>query len=237
MHRYTSWLVAIFFLLISCEGPNGETNSVEKPPIPLSLLASATASSSPEADPDLWLLAHIDVETTGLLPGYHEMIDIGLVYTNLSGEILDSLFLRIHANHPDRCSAIAKQINSYDPARWDSLKALTTRAAVDSILHFHMQTAVNRPTLMVSFNSHFDLSFLDQLFREEGHSWREMFHYFVLDIPSMAWSQGYRDLYLARFREERGIADESHVAEEHTGISGAMKNVRIYKELVKGAGK
>ena len=34
--------------------------------------------------PDQWLLAYIDVETTGLLPGHHEMIDVGIVMTLFS---------------------------------------------------------------------------------------------------------------------------------------------------------
>jgi uncharacterized protein YprB with RNaseH-like and TPR domain len=34
--------------------------------------------------PDQWLLAYIDVETTGLLPGHHEMIDMGIVMTLFS---------------------------------------------------------------------------------------------------------------------------------------------------------
>ena len=35
-------------------------------------------SGSPATDPDGWLLAFLDVETTGLVPGYHKMIDLGL---------------------------------------------------------------------------------------------------------------------------------------------------------------
>jgi len=38
----------------------------------------------PNEAPDQWLLAHIDVETTGLLPGHHEMIDVGIVMTLFS---------------------------------------------------------------------------------------------------------------------------------------------------------
>ena len=34
----------------------------------------------PSEAPNQWLLAHIDIETTGLLPGYHETIDIGKRY-------------------------------------------------------------------------------------------------------------------------------------------------------------
>lgn len=46
----------------------------------------------PDLAPGNWLLAHVDVETTGLVPGYHEMIDIGLVYTDLDGKLIDSLW-------------------------------------------------------------------------------------------------------------------------------------------------
>lgn len=231
------------FFLIACIGlfafscTNAPTGNTNQPPFPLKLMFSDISSESPEADPELWLLAHIDVETTGLLPGYHEMIDIGMAYTDLKGKVLDSLFLRIQPNHPRRCSPEASAINSYDSTRWVQLGAISTRKAVDSILQFHQKVAGDRPTMMVAFNSHFDLSFLDHLFRGEGHSWREMYHYFVLDIPSMAWSLGYQDLYLLRFREERGIPDEPHIAELHTGITGAMKNVRIYQKLMEHAQK
>ncbi len=219
--------------IIACSSPPIESKSVQdKPPIPLNLLESSIKSLSPEADPEKWLLAHIDVETTGLLPGYHEMIDIGLVLTDLKGKVLDSLFLRIQPTHPYRISTKAAEINAYDSTKWERLGAFRPELAVDSILNFHHKVAGDRPTLMVAFNSHFDLAFLDYLFREAGHSWREMYHYFVLDIPSMAWSLGYRDLHLQRLLEEHQIKDEPHIAEQHTGISGALVNVRIYQKLI-----
>jgi len=57
-------------------------------------------SGSPAAAPDDWALAFLDVETTGLVPGYHEMIDLGLVMTDLDGGVIDSLFIRIQPEHP-----------------------------------------------------------------------------------------------------------------------------------------
>lgn len=213
-------------------GPRPNQSRPDSPPIPLELLEGQVRSLSPEEAPEDWLLAHIDVETTGLLPGYHEMIDIGLVLTDLEGNIVDSLFLRTQPSHPFRTSPIAKQINAYDSAKWVSIGALNPILAVDSILSFHKRVAGDRPTMMVAFNSHFDLSFLDHLFREAEHSWREMYHYFVLDIPSMAWALGYKDLTLTHFMTEYQIEDEPHIAEEHTGITGAMVNVRIYKALM-----
>ena len=37
-------------------------------------------------------MAHVDLETTGLVPGYHEMIDVGIVTKDLQGQELDRLF-------------------------------------------------------------------------------------------------------------------------------------------------
>ncbi|MGK2960517.1 MAG: hypothetical protein ACSLFK_00070, partial [Gemmatimonadaceae bacterium] len=71
----------------------------------------------------------------------------------------------------------------------------------------------------------------DHLFRARGSSWRQLYHYFVLDIPSMAWALGYRDLTNSALARRLGVPDEPRVADEHTGITGAMLNVRIYQAL------
>ena len=60
-----------------------------------------------------------------------------------------------------------------------------------------------------------------------------MFYYFILDIPSMAWSLGFGDLTSDEIMALYDIEDEPHVAEEHTGITGAMVNVRIYRALLR----
>lgn len=188
---------------------------------------------SPAAAPDQWLLAFIDVETTGLVPGWHEMIDIGIALATVDGRLIDTLFLRIEPEYPERLSAGARAVNAFDAERWKMLGALAPAAAVDSILAFHRRVAGARPTLMVAFNSQFDAAFLDHLFRTRNRSWREMYHYFVLDLPSMAWSLGLRDLRGSVLAERLGVRDEPHVAVEHTGITGAMVNVRIYQALVR----
>ena len=61
-----------------------------------------TTTSVPALEPAQWLLAHLDVETTGLVPGYHEMIDAGWVITDLEGRVVDTLFIRLQPEHPER---------------------------------------------------------------------------------------------------------------------------------------
>ncbi len=187
---------------------------------------------SPAAAPDQWLLAFIDVETTGLVPGWHEMIDIGIAMATVDGRVIDTLFLLVQPEHPERLSPGARAVNAFDAERWKTLGALAPEAAVDSILVFHRRVAGSRPTLMVAFNSQFDAAFLDHLFRSRGGSWREMYHYFVLDLPSMAWSLGLRDLRASALAARLNVPDEPHIAEQHTGITGAMVNVRIYQALL-----
>ena len=189
--------------------------------------------TNPASAPNEWLLAHIDVETTGLLPGYHEVIDIGLVMTDLGGEILDSLFLRIHPQYPDRLSEGAFNVNAFDPEKWKELEALSIANAVDSIIAFHKKVAGNKSVLLVAYNCQFDSAFLDHLFRAAGKTWRELYHYFVLDIPSMAWGLGFSDLSSQKLMKLYNIPDEPHIAEFHTGITGAMVNVRIYQGFLR----
>jgi DNA polymerase III epsilon subunit-like protein len=190
------------------------------------------ASPSPAQSPDDWLLAFIDIETTGLVPAWHEAIDIGIVVTDLDGMPRDSLFLRIRPDHPDRLSPGAARVNAFDPRRWDELGALPVAAAVDSIVRFHRAVTDGRQVLMVAFNSQFDTAFLDHLFRSADRSWRELYHYFVLDIPSMAWSRGLRDLQGSELAARLAVPDEPRTAADHTGLTGARLNARIYRALM-----
>ena len=232
MPRHLSAL-ALLLALVACRAEEVKVGPIESaPPAYVAAVDTAVPTTSvPAAEPDKWLLAHLDVETTGLVAGYHEMIDAGFVITDLDGSVVDSLYIRIQPEHPDRLSPGAARVNGFDAAKWKQLGALTTRQAVDTIIAFNRRAAGDRHVLLVAFNAQFDAAFLDALMHREGHTWRELFHYFVLDIPSMAWSLGYRDLTGVALAKQLKLPDEPRVAEDHTGITGAMLNVRIYQAL------
>jgi DNA polymerase III alpha subunit (gram-positive type) len=189
----------------------------------------------PHEEPGEWLLAFVDVETTGLTPGYHEMIDIGIVMTDLDGTELGELFMRIQPEHPERTDDGARAVNAFDEQTWRDHGALSVDEAIDRITGFHGDMAGDRKVLMVAFNSQFDAAFLDHLFRSRDRSWRELYHYFVLDLPSMAWSLGIRSLTGPSIADTLGVEDEPHVAHLHTGITGARLNARIYRALLTDA--
>lgn len=186
----------------------------------------------PAEEPDQWLLAFVDVETTGLVPGYHEMIDGGFVYTDLEGNEVGRLFVRIMPEHLDRVSEGATAVNGFDVELWQERGCVTPSQAVEKIAAFHDSVAAGKQVMLVALNSHFDSAFLDHLMRGADRSWREFYHYFILDIPSMAWSLGLRGLTGKALSDTLGIADEPHDPLLHTGITGAMVNVRIYRALL-----
>ena len=217
------YLFLLLMLVVSCS-PKSE-KLLEK-------MAQAQPQFLPGEAPEQWLLAHLDVETTGLLPGYHEMIDLGIVYTDLEGNIIDSLFIRIQPKHPERLSEGAYRVNAFNPDVWKSKGAVSPKKAVNIVIGFHKKSATDKSVLLVAYNSPFDLAFIDCLFRDAGHSWRELYHYFVLDIPSMAWAKGYRGLTGSSLASVLGIPAETHVAHLHTGITGAMFNVQLYQALM-----
>lgn len=193
--------------------------------------SGASAVASPAQAPDAWLLAFVDVETTGLVPGWHEMIDIGVVLTEVDGREVDAFFQRIQPRHPERLSEEARRVNAFDTERWRELGAVDAGQAVARLREFHDRAAQGRSVILVAFNSQFDAAFLDHLFREADTSWRQLYHYFVLDVPSMAWAQGMRELTGQALAKALQIPDEPRVAEDHTGLTGARLNARLYRAL------
>ena len=193
---------------------------------------AAETLSWPDKDPDAWLLAFVDIETTGLIPGHHEPIDIGIVMTDLEGNEQGEMFVRIQPEFPERTDEGARAVNAFEEGRWRELGALSRQDAVARIVKFNKSIAGKRNVLMVAFNSQFDAAFLDHLFRAEDRSWRELYHYFVLDLPSMAWSLGIKGLTGSSIAATLGVEDEPHVADLHTGITGARLNARLYRKLL-----
>ena len=186
----------------------------------------------PENNPENWLLAFVDVETTGLKPGYHEMIDIGVILSDLEGKEIGRTFLRIMPAHPERAAQGAIDINGFSLKRWKKLGALQPSKTVDSLIRFHKKLAKEKNILMVAYNSQFDAAFIDHLFRSSGKNWRDIYYYYVLDIPSMAWSRGIHLLHGSKLSEYFGIPDEPHTPTEHTGMTGADLNFRLYKKII-----
>ncbi len=211
-----------------------------------SLLWAGSAAAGPQLvlpsdAPDRWLLAFLDAETTGLTPGHHEMIDIGLILSDLQGVEVARLFRRIMPEHPERLSPGAAAVNGFAPDRWESLAAVPVEQAVEEIVEFLRSNADQRMILLTAFNVWFDAAFLDHLFRAAHRDWRELqvdlVSYHLLDLPSMAWSMGYRQVYGAGLSAALEIEPETDDPLLHTGITGAEFNLLLYRRLIELGGE
>ena len=210
----------------------------------LLVVGSAAAGQElalPSDAPDRWLLAFLDVETTGLTPGHHEMIDVGLILSDLQGVEVARLFRRIMPEHPERLSPGAAAVNGFAVERWESLSAIPVEQAVEEIVEFLRSNADQRMILLTAFNVWFDAAFLDHLFRAANRDWRELqvdlVSYHLLDLPSMAWSIGYRQVYGDGLPAALGIEPEIDDPLLHTGITGAEFNLGLYRRLIEVGGE
>ncbi len=232
MRSRASSILALLLLSLTFGRARGE----QAPPFVRVLDRVQMPATEPATAPDDWRLAFVDVETTGLVPGWHEMIDLGVVLTDLDGVPLDSLWVRIMPHHPERTSPGAAAVNGFDPALWRKTGAVQPEVATERLFAWRRRAGGDHPVLMVAFNSQFDTAFLDQLLRGSGRSWRELFHYFVLDLPSMAWALGDRSLTNGALAGHLRVADEPRGGADHTGLTGAALDARIYAALRRRGG-
>lgn len=202
--------------------------------------AAAHAQSVwPAEAPDSWGLAIIDVETTGLDPAHHEMVDLGVIYADLDGKELGRLFLRIMPGNPDRLSPGAAAVNGYSEDRWRELGAVSEAEAAAAFLAFHAAQSEAHPGpdgeartwLFTAYNAWFDRAFLDAFLIEHGSSIRDLYNYFQLDLPSLAWGAGIPDLRNGDVAGALDLPPETSDPLEHTGLTGAEWNLEIYRAL------
>ncbi len=199
--------------------------------LPFALGLDAAESAPPARDTD-WVMLHIDTETTGLKAGYHELIDIGVIYTDIRGKELGRWYSLLMPQHPERLDPGAQKVNGFDAALWKQRGAAAPDKALADWIAYDEKLCGKRPRLRVAYNCAFDKAFLDALYLSAGKEWNEAFTYFWFDIPSMAWALGYRQIRGPWVAEALGVKDEPHGGVQHTGITGAEVNARIYRALV-----
>jgi DNA polymerase III epsilon subunit-like protein len=201
-----------------------------------SAVVQATEVPVRSALPGPTIIAIIDVETTGLDPSHHEMVDLGALYVRPDGQELGRFFVRIHPPHPDRLDPGAAAVNGYSPARWRTLGAVDEAEAVRQWRAFHdqMARASGATVTFAALNAWFDQSFTDALLRRHNSSWRELFHYQILDLPSMAWGLGARELGGAALAARYGLEPETRDPLRHTGESGVEFNLALYRAMLQG---
>lgn len=117
-----------------------------------------------------------DLETTGIISNYHEIIEIAAIRLSSSLEIEETLEVKIKPRNIERASTKALELNGYYIRDWSQ-----TREMRDVLIDLN-KMAIG--CSLIGHNPSFDWAFLDHAYHAEGISWSMDHRRF--DIMSMA---------------------------------------------------
>lgn len=165
--------------------------------------------------------AIVDLETTGLNPYKHEIIEIGAVIFNPEN-LNTTIEVNVKVKPEGTCDPKAALVNGYTDEKWIDAKPIKD---VLKELAPKWQGAV-----FMAYNNTFDWSFMQAAYQKIGV--HDPFHYHRLDIMTIAWSHlpvG-SSLSLKNVCTALGIPPEPAV---HRAINGALSAFEVYKALRK----
>ena len=143
------------------------------------------------------VLAFIDLETTGLDPARHEIIEIGCI---LAQQIpsdgngprlkeINSFDIKVRPEHIETADPLALKINGYTEAGWQEAETLSSALATLS------EKTIG--AVPVGHNIDFDIGFLRAAYEKLGIPW--VLHYKRLDTISIAYARLYDEPNLSQF--------------------------------------
>jgi len=176
-------------------------------------------------------LAFIDLETTGLNPERHEIVEIGILLVKQIArpglpnelEVIDRLELKVKPEHLETADPEALRINGYNEAEW--IFAVSLDQAMKAVAE---KTA---EAIMVAQNIAFDWLFLEKAFVKTGVPNRMNFR--RLDLISMALAKTWGDTKLERYGlqflcEYYGVKNDK----AHTALADIQATYEIFRKVV-----
>jgi DNA polymerase III epsilon subunit-like protein len=174
----------------------------------------------------------IDTETTGLRPGFHEIIEIGCVVAESHMDLFGKEQLvetaartwRIHPLYPERAQAEALKINGYGRRDWSD--------AVPKDRAYRELAELGKGKILLAQNMSFDWSFLLAEAQTVNVAIENVF-FRKLDLMSMAFLYArIKDLELKRFSleamcEHFGVNNPA----AHEALADARAAFEVFKHL------
>ncbi len=178
-------------------------------------------------------LAFIDLETTGLDPEKHEIIEIGCLIARQVAqpdgkqgakvEVIEDFEIKVKPIHLETSEPEALRINGYNDADW--LFAVDLKKALE------MLAEKTKDCIMVGLNVAFDWSFLEKAFAETGVENKMHFH--KLEVMSMAFAKLYNDPRAEKF-SLRALAEYYGIEnpKAHTALADIRTTFEVYKKIL-----
>lgn len=173
-------------------------------------------------------IAAIDVETTGLDPSIHEIIEIGLV---IYSPQLDTQFYEKNLKvFPTKSSVTydqrALEINGYARDVWEHEGALSLNTAMGYL------SSLTAGAILLAHNMVFDYSFLREAYKQTGV--KDLTDYHRLDLFSIAYTvleaDTIQQFRLASLAKHFGLEPEPM---PHRAINGAKLALEVFKKLMR----
>ena len=161
-----------------------------------------------------------DVETTGLDPRYHEIIEIGAIKVDADLNEIGCFDLKVKPIFIERAEPKALEVNGYNEADW-----------VDAVSYYEAAKAFrifSAEGILAAWNITFEYTFLDQMFRDTRV--QNLMDYHRIDLPSIAWASipGLKKIGLDSVGEYFGLKPEQ---KPHSGIRGAVYELQVLRCL------
>lgn len=158
----------------------------------------------------------LDLETTGLDPLRHEIIEIGAVNVDTGATFEVKIYpLRIKDAEPE-----ALAVNGYRPEAWED--ALLLPNALKLLSEF---VGKKQPTMM-AYNVSFDRAFLEKAHKDCDLPYP--FHYHHFDLLTLAWFKLGKAMSLRNTCLALEIEPEADV---HRALAGALSAKNVYEKL------
>ena len=170
-------------------------------------------------------LCFIDIETTGAIFGFHEIVEIGVIRTSPDAKnILLTWNKRINPTFPDRITEVARRVNGFNAENWSPEKA--TKQFWDQFV-LKVKDAVP-----ICHNPSFERGFISLAANCSGVSDLGLDHHWI-GTESIAWpivkNQGLEKFSLAGLCNFFGVESE---ANPHSALGGAEACLRVYRKLM-----
>lgn len=169
-------------------------------------------------------LALVDCETSGLSPLTDEIIEIAcLTFDSETFEVYDTLNVKVIPLHPETGHPKAYEVNGYTPDDWK--EAISLEAAM------HQLSDITMDAVFMSYNYHFDLSFIEEALQKTDISLAIKRH--KIDLLSIAFAKiphhAVKSWSLKNICAGLDITPEPAV---HRAINGVMCEYELYKALM-----
>ncbi len=178
-------------------------------------------------------LAFVDIETTGLDPFRHEVVEIGIVLAEQRADLFGKQYLEVLSEHEIQLSpehietAEAKALEITKYFKRDRSKAISQKEGL-------MQAAaILDGAIFVAQNVAFDWAFLQKAGNEYGVNFEKSVYYHKLDLASMVVGKLYHIPELEKFTLRELTVHFGVVNEDaHTALAYARATFEVCKKLL-----